>query len=178
MQQALTGTATRDLVTIDGLVLVFGGPYGNLEAMIALFDAAERLAIPGSHAICSGDIAAYGADPQAVVGGIRAWRRPVVMGNCDAALSADAADRGCGLFLVFCRLVAARAAGSSGDRTAYGMTRRRDRTAVTLVSVIFGSILVAASNRTAPPDTAAAHEDGTKRVSTASQERSARDGVQ
>lgn len=85
----------RELGALDGPVLVFGGPYGNLEAMRALRAAAARLGIPGGRAICTGDVVAYGADPQAVTDLVRGWGCPVVMGNCEESLAADAADCGC-----------------------------------------------------------------------------------
>jgi hypothetical protein len=86
----------RDLGTLDGPILVFGGPYGNLEAMDALLAEARRLGIDGTHAVCTGDVVAYGADPQAVVDRVRAWGCAVVMGNCEESLAADAPDCGCG----------------------------------------------------------------------------------
>lgn len=92
----LEGVTVADLGTLDGPVLVFGGPYGNLEAMSALIAVARRLGIDGSSAICTGDVVAYGADPQAVTDLVRDWGCAVVMGNCEEALAADAADCGCG----------------------------------------------------------------------------------
>ncbi len=89
-------TARRDLGLLDGPVLVFGGPYGNLEASRALLTAAEALGIPASRVICTGDVVAYGADPQAVVDLVRDWGCAVVMGNCEESLAADAEDCGCG----------------------------------------------------------------------------------
>lgn len=85
-----------DLGHIQGPLLVFGGTYGNLEATEALVAAAGMRGIPASRAICTGDVVAYGADPQATVDLLRAWGCPVVMGNCEEALAADAADCGCG----------------------------------------------------------------------------------
>lgn len=85
----------QDLGPLHGPVLVFGGPYGNLEAMRSLQDAAHRLDIPPQHVICTGDVVAYGADPQAVVDLVRGWGCAMVMGNCEEALAADAADCGC-----------------------------------------------------------------------------------
>lgn len=85
----------RDLGTLEGPVLVFGGAYGNLEATLALRDAAGCHGIPPSNAICTGDIVAYGADPQAVTDLIRDWGCAVVMGNCEESLAADAEDCGC-----------------------------------------------------------------------------------
>lgn len=89
-------TTVRSLGVLAGPVLVFGGPYGNLEATQALRSAARTLGIPPSQTICTGDVVAYGADPQAVVDLIRDWGCAVVMGNCEEALAADAADCGCG----------------------------------------------------------------------------------
>lgn len=89
-------TPVRDLGALEGPVLVFGGPYGNLEATEAMIDAARRLGIAGANAICTGDVVAYGADPQAVVDRVRAWGCAVVMGNCEESLAADAGDCGCG----------------------------------------------------------------------------------
>lgn len=98
MQPELTPTpdARADLGVLDGPVLAFGGPYGNLEATGALIGMARQLGIPASRAICTGDIVAYAADPQAVADLLRAWGCAIVMGNCEEALAADAADCGCG----------------------------------------------------------------------------------
>jgi len=81
-------TEVRDLGALAGPVLVFGGPYGNLEACDALLAAAERHGIDGRNAICTGDVVAYGADPQAVVDRLRAWGCAIVMGNCEESLAA------------------------------------------------------------------------------------------
>ena len=54
--------AADEVVRMDGPVLVFGGPYSNLEATRAVLAEAVRLAIPSEHVICTGDIVAYGAD--------------------------------------------------------------------------------------------------------------------
>jgi predicted phosphodiesterase len=89
-------TAVRDLGVLDGPILVFGGPYGNLEATEAMLAAARRLGIDGSHAVCTGDLVACAANPQAVVDRLRDWSCAVVMGNCEESLAADAEDCGCG----------------------------------------------------------------------------------
>ncbi len=90
------GSAAVDLGVLDSPVLVFGGCYGNLEATHALIAAARRLGIPPSRAICTGDLVAYGADPQATVDLVRDWGPAVLMGNCEESLAADARDCGCG----------------------------------------------------------------------------------
>jgi predicted phosphodiesterase len=77
-------------------VLLFGGPYGNLEATEALLDEAERRRIPPRRMICTGDIAAYAADPQGVADLLRREGVPVVMGNCEESLGLDAEACSCG----------------------------------------------------------------------------------
>ena len=80
----------------DDPVLVFGGPYGNLEATRAVLEAADRAGVPPERTICTGDTVAYGADPAATVSRLREAGIAVVMGNCEEALATDAADCGCG----------------------------------------------------------------------------------
>ncbi len=87
---------SSDPIRLDGPVLLFGGPYSNLEATEALFAEVKRRGIPASHVICTGDLAAYCADPQAVIDRIRDSGIRVVMGNCEEALASRAADCGCG----------------------------------------------------------------------------------
>ena len=84
------------LGNLDGPVLVFGGPYGNLEATRAVLEAADRAGVPPERTVCTGDIVAYCADPGATVSLLREAGIAVVMGNCEEALAADAADCGCG----------------------------------------------------------------------------------
>lgn len=86
----------RDLGRLDGPVLVFGGPYGNLEATRALLAAARAHGIPSGRTICTGDIVAYCGDPQATVALLREAGVPVVMGNVEEALAGDTGDCGCG----------------------------------------------------------------------------------
>lgn len=87
---------TRDLGAIDGPMLIFGGPYGNLQATRALLGEAAALGIPTTRILCTGDVAAYGADPEATVELLRDANIAVVMGNCEESLGADAGDCGCG----------------------------------------------------------------------------------
>ncbi|MEP2782124.1 MAG: metallophosphoesterase family protein [Pseudoruegeria sp.] len=86
----------KDLGELTGDVLLFGGPYSNIHATEALIDEAQRMAVPASNAICTGDVVAYGADPAATVKAIRSFGGPVVAGNCEAQLAINAADCGCG----------------------------------------------------------------------------------
>ncbi len=84
------------LGSFDAPLLIFGGPYGNRRALDALLAAAETLDIPASHMLCTGDLAAYAAEPQAVADRIRDAGIAVVMGNVEESLGADAGDCGCG----------------------------------------------------------------------------------
>ncbi|MDP2800364.1 MAG: metallophosphoesterase family protein [Phreatobacter sp.] len=77
-------------------LLVFGGPYSNLQAMQALLAEAARLGISGDRIVCTGDIVAYGADPAACCDLAMASGMHVLMGNCEQNLAAGSADCGCG----------------------------------------------------------------------------------
>lgn len=83
-------------VTMNGAVLVFGGPYSNLQATEALLAEARRRGIPPGNIVCTGDIIAYCGDPAATIDAIRASGIHVVAGNCDEQLGTSAEDCGCG----------------------------------------------------------------------------------
>lgn len=80
-----------DLGDLPGRVVVFGGPYSNLQATEALLQVAGDAAL-----ICTGDIVAYGADPAACVELVRNSGAAVIAGNCERQLAAGAMDCGCG----------------------------------------------------------------------------------
>ena len=77
-------------------LLVFGGPYSNLEATYAVKCEADRLGIPPGNVICTGDVVAYAANPEETAQLIRDWGIAVVAGNCEEQLADGAADCGCG----------------------------------------------------------------------------------
>ncbi|TNC83003.1 MAG: diadenosine tetraphosphatase [Oleiphilus sp.] len=79
-----------------GPLLVFGGPYGNLQATRAVRAFAESQGIPASNVICTGDTAAYCAEPEGCISLLREWGIHVVQGNCEEALANDAEDCACG----------------------------------------------------------------------------------
>jgi len=89
------GLRVNDLGELDGDVLLFGGPYSNLQASEALLDVANTMAIPAQNRICTGDMVAYCANP---VETLALWRGQcmLVAGNCERQLGADAVDCGCG----------------------------------------------------------------------------------
>ncbi len=88
---------TLDLAPIESeRLLVFGGPYGNLEAVKALFAEAEKLGIAAEHIICTGDIMAYCADPLETAYFIRNKDIRIIQGNCEQALAEASEECGCG----------------------------------------------------------------------------------
>ncbi len=87
---------THHLGSFDKPLLIFGGPYGNRQALEALLAAAAALDIPANQMLCTGDLAAYAAEPQAVADRLRDAGVAVVMGNVEESLGADAGDCGCG----------------------------------------------------------------------------------
>jgi predicted phosphodiesterase len=92
----IAGARLRNAVRMDGPVLVFGGPYGNLEATAALLDEARRRGIPSRNIVCTGDVVAYVADALATTVLIRRSGIRTIMGNCEESLGADSGDCGCG----------------------------------------------------------------------------------
>jgi predicted phosphodiesterase len=80
----------------DEPILIFGGPYSNLQAAEAMRSRAAVLRIPPSQVICTGDIAAYCADPEAAARLIRDWGCHAIKGNCEENLAARVPDCGCG----------------------------------------------------------------------------------
>ena len=85
-----------DLGKLDGPVLLFGGPYSNLQATNSLFKKAKKRFIPSSHWICTGDVVAYCADPRETIRAVRKSGASVVAGNCEKQIGLGAEDCGCG----------------------------------------------------------------------------------
>jgi predicted phosphodiesterase len=77
-------------------ILVFGGPYSNLLATQAIRTEAQRLCIKPHQIICTGDVVAYGAEPEETTQLIRDWGIHVIAGNCEEQLASNATDCGCG----------------------------------------------------------------------------------
>ncbi|MEP1538290.1 MAG: metallophosphoesterase family protein [Paracoccaceae bacterium] len=86
----------RELGHLDQPVILFGGPYSNVQATQAILIEADKRAIPGTHQICTGDVVAYCGKPNETVDLIRASGCAVVAGNCEKQLASRAADCGCG----------------------------------------------------------------------------------
>jgi predicted phosphodiesterase len=77
-------------------LLVFGGPYSNLAATQAMRTEADRLGISPRQIICTGDVVAYGAEPEETTQAIRDWGIHTIAGNCEEQLASGAGDCGCG----------------------------------------------------------------------------------
>jgi len=90
------GSEMSNLGTIDETMLVFGGPYSNFAASVAMKSRAEDLGIAPGRIICSGDIIAYCGEPVETLDLIRDWGVHVVMGNCEESLAHGEDDCGCG----------------------------------------------------------------------------------
>ncbi|MEO0344396.1 MAG: metallophosphoesterase family protein [Pseudomonadota bacterium] len=86
----------QDLGQVDRPILLFGGVYSNLHALNALWDWADQSGILPLDRICTGDIAAYCADPEACIRFLMEQRTPVVAGNCEIQLALGSKDCGCG----------------------------------------------------------------------------------
>lgn len=85
-----------DLGELDGPVLIFGGPYSNLHATKAVKAEAEKLGIPADRVLCTGDVVAYAAAPDATTELMMAWGVKTVMGNCEESFGWQEDDCGCG----------------------------------------------------------------------------------
>jgi len=85
-----------DLGQLQDTLLLFGGPYSNLQAILALRQRAEQLQIAPGNIICTGDSVAYCAQPNETLKLIREWGIALLMGNCEESLAFNAEDCGCG----------------------------------------------------------------------------------
>ncbi|OUS05310.1 diadenosine tetraphosphatase [Rhodobacterales bacterium 52_120_T64] len=85
-----------DLGDFEDPILVFGGPYSNLQAFDALKAAARRLDIPAERIICTGDVVAYCADAEATAQAVREFGCAAVAGNCEKQLAERSEDCACG----------------------------------------------------------------------------------
>ncbi|WP_431302403.1 metallophosphoesterase family protein [Sediminicoccus sp. BL-A-41-H5] len=84
------------LIRLDAPMLVFGGPYSNLQATQAVLAEAARRGIAGDRILCTGDVVAYAADAAACCDLMMESGALVLMGNCEENLAAEAEDCGCG----------------------------------------------------------------------------------
>ena len=73
-----------DLGEFHDRLVVFGGPYGNLESTQAFLKAVDKLGVPRSHILCTGDMVAYCADAVATVALLQTSGAGLLLkGNCE-----------------------------------------------------------------------------------------------
>ncbi len=84
-----------DLGKLEGRLLVFGGVYSNWQALDALAKVAEEEGIAPTQIICTGDIVAYCAQPEACVQRIREWGIHNIAGNVEIQLREGQEDCAC-----------------------------------------------------------------------------------
>lgn len=94
--QGMSRMKLLDLGDLDTSVLLFGGPYSNLQATQALLEVASGQGITPSHMICTGDVVAYCADPSETIALLHQAGCPVVAGNCEKQLAEYDDHCGCG----------------------------------------------------------------------------------
>lgn len=85
----------KDLGTIKGKTLVFGGVYSNLQALEALKNMAFADGIAPENIICTGDMVAYCAQPKECIQLIKDWGIHCIAGNVELNLVNDVDDCGC-----------------------------------------------------------------------------------
>jgi len=79
----------------QGRILVFGGPYSNLEATKRMKEISFKLGFKPSQVICTGDVVGYCASPEETVNLIREWGVRAIAGNVELQLAQGEADCGC-----------------------------------------------------------------------------------
>lgn len=86
---------TKNIGTLTGQLLVFGGVYSNLQALQQLQKMADAWGIPPQNIICTGDVAGYCAQPEECVQAVKNWGIHVIAGNVEQQLGSGEEDCGC-----------------------------------------------------------------------------------
>lgn len=86
---------TKDIGTIEGKLLVFGGVYSNLQALEALKKVADQYGFAPGSIICTGDVVGYCAQPEESVQLIKNWGIHCIAGNVEIQLRERQEDCGC-----------------------------------------------------------------------------------
>ncbi len=85
----------KNIGTLTGKVLLYGGVYSNLQALEKLKSIAETAGIPPENCICTGDVVGYCAQPEETVQLYKIWGTHGIAGNVEKQLSDGAEDCGC-----------------------------------------------------------------------------------
>lgn len=86
---------TYSLGNLTGKLLVFGGPYSNLQALTQLQTLAGELGILPSNIICTGDIIGYCAQPEETAQLVKDWGIHSIQGNVEENIISGEDDCGC-----------------------------------------------------------------------------------
>lgn len=86
---------TRSIDNLSGKLLVFGGPYSNLQALSVLKSIADQKGIAPTNIICTGDIIGYCAQPEETVQLVKQWGIHCIQGNVEENIISGEDDCGC-----------------------------------------------------------------------------------
>lgn len=87
--------AIKDIGTINGRLLFFGGVYSNLQALEALKNWADENDYTPSNIFCTGDILGYCAQPVECIDLIKQWGIYSIAGNVEIQVRNAEEDCGC-----------------------------------------------------------------------------------
>ncbi len=88
-------TKEKKIQISQDTILVFGGVYSNLQALEALKSVATTKGFSPENIICTGDLIAYCAEPEACVQLIKDWGIHVIAGNVELNIRQGLDDCGC-----------------------------------------------------------------------------------
>ncbi len=85
----------KDIGTLSGKLLLFGGVYSNLQALEKLMVIAENQNMVPDNIICTGDIVGYCAQPEECVQLVKGWGIHTIAGNVEIELRENNNSCGC-----------------------------------------------------------------------------------
>lgn len=86
---------TKEIGSLKGPVLLFGGVYSNLQSLQKVQSLAAEMKIKPSNVICTGDILGYCAQPNECLDLIRTWGIHSITGNVEVNIRNEQEDCGC-----------------------------------------------------------------------------------
>ncbi len=85
----------KDLSEIEGRLLLFGGVYGNLQALESLKVWADDNDFHPDNIFCTGDILGYCAQPVECIELMKKWKIHSIAGNVELQIRNDEDNCGC-----------------------------------------------------------------------------------
>ena len=89
------GFVVKNIGTVQGRILVFGGVYSNLQSLQALQKYANEHNYKAENIFCTGDILGYCAQPTECIQLIKNWNIHVIAGNVELQIRNDEDNCGC-----------------------------------------------------------------------------------